>query len=74
MVSVDARGGYVVIEGWTETTTFTPIAFARQFSDVGLAAIIYTDIDRDEDHPESTMAHVTELASKVRTPIIAIRR
>ncbi len=71
VVSVDARGGRVVIEGWTEPTTFTPVEFAQQFENVGLAAIIYTDIDRDEDHPESTMAHTTELASKVRTPIIA---
>ncbi len=71
VVSVDARGGRVVIEGWTETTTFTPIEFARQFDNVGLAAIIYTDIDRDEDHPESTMAHTTGLAAKVRVPVIA---
>ena len=51
VVSIDARGGRVVIEGWTETTTVTPLAFARQFDEIGLAAIIYTDIDRDEDHP-----------------------
>ena len=71
VVSIDAKGGYVMIEGWTETTTFTPIEFARQFDHAGLAAIIHTDIDRDEDHPESSMAHVTELAAKVRTPVIA---
>ena len=71
VVSIDAREGRVVIEGWTETTTFTPIDFANQFDSIGLAAIIYTDIDRDEDRPESTMAHTTELASKVRTPVIA---
>jgi len=71
IVSIDARGGRVVIEGWTEATTFTPIEFAHQFENVGLAAIIYTDIDRDEDRPESTMAHTTELATKVRTPVIA---
>jgi phosphoribosylformimino-5-aminoimidazole carboxamide ribotide isomerase len=71
VVSIDARGGRVVIEGWVETTTFTPIEFAHQFEDVGLAAIIHTDIDRDEEHPESTMAHITELAAKVRIPVIA---
>jgi phosphoribosylformimino-5-aminoimidazole carboxamide ribotide isomerase len=71
VVSVDARGGRVVVEGWTEATSFTPIEFARQFENIDLAAIIYTDIDRDEDRPESTMAHTTELASKVRTPVIA---
>ncbi len=71
VVSVDARAGFVVIEGWTETTNFSAAEFVHQFDNVGLAAIIYTDIDRDEDHPESTMAHVTQLAAKVRTPIIA---
>ena len=60
-----------MIEGWTEATTFTPIEFARQFDHAGLAAIIHTDIDRDEDHPESSMAHITELAAKVRMPVIA---
>lgn len=70
VVSVDARGGRVVIEGWTNTTIFAPDEFVHQFDNVGLAAIIYTDIDRDEDFPGSTMAHATSLAAKVRTPII----
>jgi phosphoribosylformimino-5-aminoimidazole carboxamide ribotide isomerase len=71
VVSIDARGGRVAIEGWTESTDFTPVEFARQFESVGLAALIYTDIDRDEDHPESSMAHTTELASRVKIPVIA---
>ncbi|MBI2718741.1 MAG: 1-(5-phosphoribosyl)-5-[(5-phosphoribosylamino)methylideneamino] imidazole-4-carboxamide isomerase [Rhizobiales bacterium] len=70
VVSIDVRGGLVVIEGWTETTTFTPAEFAHQFDNVGLSSIIYTDIDRDEDHPESSMAHIADLAAKVRTPVI----
>jgi len=71
VVSVDARGGKVVVEGWRETTSFTPVEFARLFDDVSLAAIIYTDIDRDEDMPESSISHTTELAAKIRTPVIA---
>lgn len=70
VVSVDARGGHVVVSGWTETTSFKPDEFVHQFDNVGLAAIIYTDIDRDEDFPDSTMAHATGLAARVRTPII----
>ena len=70
VVSIDARGGFVVVDGWTTTTTFTPTEFARQFHDVGLAAIVYTDIDRDEDYPDSTMSHAANLAAKIRTPII----
>ena len=71
VVSVDARGGKVLVEGWRETTVFTPIEFARLFDSASLAAIVYTDIDRDEDHPESSMAHTTDLASSIRTPVIA---
>ena len=70
VVSVDVRGGRVLVDGWTETTIFTPDEFLHQFDSVGLAAIIYTDIDRDEDFPGSTMAHATSLAAKVRTPVI----
>lgn len=70
VVSIDARGGFVVVDGWTTTTKFTPIEFAQQFKDVALAAIVFTDIDRDEDYPASTMAHAASLAAKVRTPVI----
>jgi len=71
VVSIDARGGKVVVEGWREATIFTPIAFAREFDDVPLAAIIYTDIDRDDDEPESSLSHTTELAAGIKTPVIA---
>ena len=71
VVSVDARQGRVVVEGWRETTAFTPVEFAHQFEDVPLAAIIYTDIDRDDDLPESCLSHTAELAAEVRTPVIA---
>lgn len=71
VVSIDARGGRVAIEGWTESTDFTPAAFAAQFENAGLAAIIHTDIDRDEDHSESSMAHCADLAAHTKIPVIA---
>jgi len=71
VVSVDAKQGRVMVEGWRETTAFTPVEFAHQFEDLPLAAIIYTDIDRDDDMPESCLSHTAELAAEVRTPVIA---
>lgn len=71
VVSIDARGGKVVVEGWREATIFAPIDFARQFEDVSLAAVIYTDIDRDDDEPDSSLSRVTELAARIKTPVIA---
>lgn len=71
VVSIDARGGKVVVEGWREATIFTPIDFARQFEDVPLAAFIYTDIDFDDDEPDSSLSQLTDLAAAVKTPVIA---
>ena len=46
-VGVDARDGRVAVEGWTETSATDAIDLARRFEDAGVAAIVYTDIDRD---------------------------
>ena len=46
-VGIDARGGKVAVEGWAETSELAAVDLARRFEDAGVAAIIYTDIDRD---------------------------
>ena len=38
VVSIDVRCGRVLVDGWTETTIFTPDDFVHQFDNVGLAA------------------------------------
>ena len=46
-VGIDARKGMVAVEGWAETSELSVIELARRFEGAGVAAIIYTDIDRD---------------------------
>ncbi|MFY8145251.1 MAG: 1-(5-phosphoribosyl)-5-[(5-phosphoribosylamino)methylideneamino] imidazole-4-carboxamide isomerase, partial [Rhodobacter sp.] len=46
-VGIDARGGRVATRGWAETTDIMATDLARRFEDAGVAALIYTDIDRD---------------------------
>jgi phosphoribosylformimino-5-aminoimidazole carboxamide ribotide isomerase len=46
-VGIDARGGLVAVEGWAEQSTLTAYDLAARFEDAGVAAFIYTDIDRD---------------------------
>ncbi len=70
VVSVDARGGQVVCEGWKEATAWTPLEFARQFELSSLAGIIFTDIDRNDDLPESTLATTTDMATALILPVI----
>ncbi len=71
VVSIDTCDGHVAIDGWRSTTVFTPLEFASQFQGVPLAAIILTDIDRDIEAPQSSMAQVTDLSMHIRTPVIA---
>ncbi len=71
VVSVDARSGQVVADGWKETTVWTPLEFARQFELTDVAGIIFTDIDRDDDLPESSLATTTNMATSLVIPIIA---
>jgi phosphoribosylformimino-5-aminoimidazole carboxamide ribotide isomerase len=46
-VALDARNGCVAVEGWSTNTELTTLDIARRFEDIGVAAIIYTDIARD---------------------------
>ncbi|MBE2278545.1 MAG: 1-(5-phosphoribosyl)-5-[(5-phosphoribosylamino)methylideneamino] imidazole-4-carboxamide isomerase, partial [Rhodobacteraceae bacterium] len=46
-VGIDARKGLVATRGWAEETGVQARDLARSFEDAGVAAIIYTDIDRD---------------------------
>jgi len=70
-VGVDARGGTVAVEGWAETATLSAVELGRNFEDAGVAAIIYTDIDRDGALEGANVAATAELAKALTTPVIA---
>ena len=46
-VGVDARDGFVAINGWKELSDETGIDFCRRLYDAGVKTVIYTDISRD---------------------------
>lgn len=70
-VGVDARAGMVAVEGWAETTDMTATDLARRFEDAGVAAIIYTDIERDGAMQGPNVAATAALAHAVAIPVIA---
>jgi phosphoribosylformimino-5-aminoimidazole carboxamide ribotide isomerase len=70
-VSIDARAGKVAVEGWAETSDMAAIDLARQFQDAGVAAIIYTDIDRDGVLTGINWEATIALAEAVSIPVIA---
>ena len=70
-VGIDARGGSVAVRGWAETTAMNATDLARRFEDAGVAAIIYTDIDRDGLLKGLNIASTLALADVVSIPVIA---
>ena len=71
VVGIDARGGRVAVEGWAETSEITAIELARRFEDAGVAAIVYTDIDRDGVLHGLNLPATAELARATSIPVIA---
>lgn len=70
-VGIDARAGRVAVEGWAETTDMKAEDLARSFEDAGVAAIIYTDIDRDGAMEGPNVEATAALARAVSIPVIA---
>ena len=70
-VGIDAKGGYVAVEGWDETSELTTIDLAKKFEDAGVSAIIYTDIDRDGILKGLNFPSTIALAEAVSIPVIA---
>lgn len=70
-VGIDARAGLVATEGWAEQTNINAVELAKLFEDAGVAAIIYTDIDRDGAMEGPNIEATAALARAVSIPIIA---
>ena len=70
-IGVDARDGHVAVEGWAETSSLSALALAQRLEDAGAAALIYTDISRDGDLTGVNVEATADLASRIKTPVIA---
>jgi phosphoribosylformimino-5-aminoimidazole carboxamide ribotide isomerase len=71
VVGIDARDGKVAIDGWTQTTRVDAIDLAREFEDCGVAAINFTDIQRDGMQRGPNIEATRNLAEAVSIPVVA---
>ncbi len=70
-VGIDARDGWVAVEGWAETSTLHARDLAKRFEDAGVSAIIYTNIARDGMLSGIDWEGTIALAEAVSIPVIA---
>jgi len=70
-VGIDAKGGKVAVNGWAEVSDQSAVDLAKRFEDVGVSAIIYTDINRDGAMEGPNVEETVKLAEVITTPVIA---
>jgi phosphoribosylformimino-5-aminoimidazole carboxamide ribotide isomerase len=70
-VGIDARDGFVAVEGWAETSALAADDLGRRFEDAGVAAIVYTDIARDGMLEGINWDGTIALAHALTIPVIA---
>jgi phosphoribosylformimino-5-aminoimidazole carboxamide ribotide isomerase len=71
VLAVDARDGYVAVDGWTQPTRIKAVDLARSFADAPLAGLLYTDVARDGTRVGPNVEATAELAAHTPVPIIA---
>ena len=70
-VGVDARDGFVAVEGWARSSSISATELGRRFEDAGVEAIIYTDIARDGLMKGLNIEATIALAEAITIPVIA---
>ena len=71
LLGLDARGGVVATEGWDKETGIQALDFVRDITELPLAGIVYTDIDRDGMMQGLNVASTLALARAAQLPVIA---
>jgi phosphoribosylformimino-5-aminoimidazole carboxamide ribotide isomerase len=70
-VGIDAIEGMVMVNGWVDSANIQAVELAKMFEDVGVSAIIYTDIDRDGTGKGVNTVSTIALAQETSIPVIA---
>ncbi|MDX1764869.1 MAG: 1-(5-phosphoribosyl)-5-[(5-phosphoribosylamino)methylideneamino]imidazole-4-carboxamide isomerase [bacterium] len=71
VAGIDAKAGYVAVRGWTDTSSRLATDLAREMAGLGVAAIIFTDIQRDGMETGPNIESTKALAEAVDLPVIA---
>jgi phosphoribosylformimino-5-aminoimidazole carboxamide ribotide isomerase len=71
VVAVDARDGFVAVDGWTRPTRVRALDLVRELGDAPLAGVLYTDVSRDGTRSGPNVELTAEIAACTTLPVIA---
>tara|TARA_B100001540_G_scaffold95563_1_gene86129 strand:- start:1645 stop:2364 length:720 start_codon:yes stop_codon:yes gene_type:complete len=70
ILSLDARKGYIALNGWKKQTTILASDFVKKINNIGVSRIIYTDIDRDGTKLGPNIKETLNLSKVTKIPIV----
>jgi phosphoribosylformimino-5-aminoimidazole carboxamide ribotide isomerase len=71
VVAVDARDGFVAVDGWTSATRVSATDLVRSLADLPLGGVLYTDVARDGTRVGPNVEATVALAAHTTAPVIA---
>jgi phosphoribosylformimino-5-aminoimidazole carboxamide ribotide isomerase len=71
VIAVDARDGFVAVDGWTRPTRVRAIDLVRELADAPLAGVLYTDVARDGTRSGPNVDVTADIAACTNVPVIA---
>jgi phosphoribosylformimino-5-aminoimidazole carboxamide ribotide isomerase len=71
IVSIDSKGGFVMLEGWTRASSINAIDMVRKLENIGASAVIYTDITVDGTLSGPNFTRLDNFLSNVNISVIA---
>jgi phosphoribosylformimino-5-aminoimidazole carboxamide ribotide isomerase len=71
IIAVDARGGRVATDGWLDQSNRQAVDVVRSYAELPIAAVLYTDIERDGMEVGPNREQTVRLAREGGLPVIA---
>tara|TARA_B110000014_G_scaffold192410_1_gene141219 strand:+ start:228 stop:956 length:729 start_codon:yes stop_codon:yes gene_type:complete len=71
IIGIDAKNGEVATKGWKSISNVTAINLAKEFENIGVSEIVYTDIEKDGMMKGLNIEATVNLAKNVNIPVIA---
>ncbi len=71
LVSLDAKGGEVVVSGWTEGTGIDPADAATRYAELGAAGVLFTAVDVEGKKAGVRTEEVERVVEAAGIPVVA---
>ncbi|MBI1819046.1 MAG: 1-(5-phosphoribosyl)-5-[(5-phosphoribosylamino)methylideneamino]imidazole-4-carboxamide isomerase [Nitrospirae bacterium] len=70
VAGIDAKNGKIAISGWTDVTGESAVDYGRKISALGIAALVYTDIEKDGMMEGPNFRCIEEMAGAMHVPLV----